>query len=337
MDLNQDLHFLPNLRPLFINILEEENLFYKNLEKNGKSRNTLKNYKTDLECFNKFWKNQNSRMDLNGLDTNHMVLYGEYLDGNYSSDNSKRRKIQTLRIFFDFLLSKKLVDHNPVKSICSAPKFLDIPRPSPLIDVKTLYSDLLKKSLDKDELKALIGKRNLIVFLLIYTGGLKVSDIAKIKEEHLFLGEKPRILVCPSKRDPFTVSLHPIFNELYADYQKDLKRWKEISQIEFSHILFNANHYKIISGALGPRGLELVFEELKNKLSIQLTPKSLRQACIFNWIHKGINESLIKEWMNVAPNYSLKLYKDHLNQNFYNESFLEEIYFIHQKNINRNI
>ena len=60
---------------------------------------------------------------------------------------------------------------------------------------------------------------------------------------------------------------------------------------------------------------------------LKLTPKSLRQACVFKWLQQGINDNQIKEWMGVAPSYSLKLYKEHINQNIYNEEFLAELFW----------
>ncbi|MBT3585642.1 MAG: hypothetical protein HN509_12120, partial [Halobacteriovoraceae bacterium] len=65
------------------------------------------------------------------------------------------------------------------------------------------------------------------------------------------------------------------------------------------------------------------------KLIINLTPKSLRQACIFKWLQQGEKEGTIKEWMGVAPSYSLKLYKEHAAQHLYRDDFLEELYKHH--------
>ncbi len=64
---------------------------------------------------------------------------------------------------------------------------------------------------------------------------------------------------------------------------------------------------------------------------ITLTPKSLRQACIFKWIQQERNTSLIKEWLGLAPSYDLKLYLEHAANFQYNEDVIEEIYLTHKK------
>ena len=136
-----------------------------------------------------------------------------------------------------------------------------------------------------------------------------------------------RVLLHPPKRDPYTVPVIGLFNTVFEDYKSQLAIFKAKSELEFGELLFNANPYRILAGGISARGLEIIFEDLRKKLTLHLTPKSLRQAGIFNWLNKGIGETLIKEWMGVAPSYSLKLYRTHLEKHPYSEGFVEEIYY----------
>ena len=72
-------------------------------------------------------------------------------------------------------------------------------------------------------------------------------------------------------------------------------------------------------------------KDYRNKLMITLTPKSLRQACIFKWIQQQKNVTLIKEWLGLAPSYDLKLYLEHAPNFLYNEDILEEIFNNYRK------
>lgn len=310
--------------PIDMKALQAE--FFESLRVNGKSANTLKNYKTDLECFNKYLMETQGHLNLIDFNFVKVSEYGTFLDQKYSSDNSRRRRVQALRIFFDFMVGKGLYSENPVRKLPTSPKFLDIPRPTPLEDIKTLWAHLVDPSKGKTKLQSLIAKRNQVIVLLVYGGGLKVSDLAKLKMEHIYEGEDPRVLVTPNKRDPYTVPLPEVFNGVFSSYKALLEEVKSESNINFDEVLFNANPYRILSGGLSPRGLEIIFEELRNKLKITLTPKSLRQACIFKWLHQDKKHSLIKEWMGVTPSYSLKLYKSHLENNYFVDGFLAEIY-----------
>jgi site-specific recombinase XerD len=308
-------------------LFELQQEFYKNLRTQGKSQNTLKNYKTDLDCFNFYLNTEYASVEVKNFDQALVTNYGKYLENKYSSDNSRRRRVQALRIFFDFLLGKSLVSSNPVRKLPTSPKFLDIPRPTPFIDVKTLWTYLVEESHSQDKIQELLSKRNQILFLLIFGAGLKVSDLSELKMVDIsFVGDEARVLIRHPKRDPYTVALPTVFAKVFADYQLILEEMKNKSQITFENLLFYANPYRIISGGLSPRGIEIIFEDYRNKLMITLTPKSLRQACIFKWIQQEKSVTLMKEWLGLAPSYDLKLYLEHAPNFLYNEEILEDIY-----------
>lgn len=300
--------------------------FLSRLAQEGKSQNTLKNYKTDLECFNQYLRDKkpDSQWTLAQLENSHVWAYGEYLQARYRSDNSRRRRVQALRRFFDYLVSRELFNSNPVKKIPPSPKFLDIPRPTSFVDLKTLWQELLRQAMDSDPMNSLVAKRNTVAVSLIFGAGLRVSDLAQLTRKHISSGENPRVLVTPQKRESYSVPLFKSFSLIYRDYIQQLDQQKTALGNEF--VFFNANAHRILASGLSARGLELVFEDYKKRLLIELTPKSLRQACIFKWLHQQHSDALIREWMGVSPSYSLKLYKDHLEQHFYREEALDEIF-----------
>ena len=292
--------------------------FLKHLKNLGRSSNTLKNYKMDLDYFHHYLyrKKKNPK---NPASPATIKQYGSYLQKKSISDNSRRRRVQTLRIFFDFLIEKNHITSNPARLIPPSPKFLDKPRPTPFKDIKTLWKYLEEaKHNSPKPLSSLLLKRNQVIFLLIFGSGLKVSDIVKLKNKHITSG---RVLVTPRKRDHYTIPLSPLFKPLYRDYITSLKKLKKSQNIKFDTLCFNANAHHILSGGLTARGIEMIFEESRNRLKLTtLTPKSLRQACIFKWLSSGIKESLIKEWMGVAPSYDMNLYQKYSKKFHYDEN-----------------
>lgn len=313
--------------------------FFKNLKNKGRSTNTLKNYRTDLECFNQFLYQKQNHLNLTHFKLEQVEQYGNYLQQRYQSDNSRRRRLQTLRVFFDFLVESDVFNNNPVRKVPTSPKFLDKPRPTSFVDIKTLWSYLLEEENCDQPMSRLSFKRNQLIVLLIFGAGLKVSDISGLIVKQIFIpdnkpenkDELPRVMVSPPKRDPYTIPLPLIFKTIYQEYITELEEMKKKSSMEFDQLLFNANPYSILSGGLSVRGTEIIFEEFRKKLMISITPKSLRQSCIFKWLQQGHDELLIKEWMGVAPSYSLKLYKDHLSQHVFSDEFLMELYNHYQK------
>jgi site-specific recombinase XerD len=303
--------------------------FFLYLQGKGRSTNTLKNYKTDLDCFNSYLMLKKNNFDIGDFDLPQVKLYGDFLQEKYTSDNSRRRRVQTLRIFFDYLIERHIFSNNPVRSLPTSPKFLDRPRPTNLVDIKTLWQCLLEDSWQNDHISSLIARRNQLLVLFIYGAGLKVSDLHKLKTKHITFNDddgSARVLVNHPKRDPYTIPLPTIFSTVYLDYLHELKLAKEISKVEFDEVLFNANAFKVLSGGLSARGIEMIFEDYRKKLIIEVTAKSLRQSCVFRWLQANHSDTTIKEWMGVAPSYSLKLYKQHMNESVYSDFFLKELY-----------
>ncbi|MBF0314897.1 MAG: site-specific integrase [Oligoflexia bacterium] len=329
--------------------------FFLSLVSASKSVNTVKNYRTDLNCFNQFLslKKVDGICDLNDFNLTKVHEYASFLEEKYTSTNSRRRRVQTLRIFFDYLLGRNIIKENPVKKISPCPKFLDIPRPVLIDHIQTLWDHLLNESKNPSPFPALLSQRNLLIVMLIYGCGLKVSELSMLQKRHILLGKSSRVMVTPLRRDPYSIPLPEGFADLYNLFLKNLskivKEQKQIKAIrigkaleaaqalsasdsshedlesEASLLLFNANHYRILSAGLSPRGLEIIFEELKKKLKIEITPKSLRQACIFKWLHAKHPESDIKEWLGVAPSYSFKPYLELADQYHYHDHFFAKL------------
>jgi site-specific recombinase XerD len=297
------------------NFLDKQHEFLKLLEKQGKSFNTVKNYKADLQCFNAFLIDKQKHLKLKAFSTTQVQEYSQYLDHKYNSPNSVRRRVQALRLFFDFLLAQNLFPENPLKKMAVSPKVLDNPDPTPFPEVIRTYKLLKKRVSETEGLQSLVASRNLVIFHLIYGSGLKVSDLAKLhfggilKDKHNF-----RVLVEHPKRDPYSIPLPGIFNEDFLLYKNKLLEHLKTEDLEIEELLFNANPYKILSGGLSPRGTELFFEELRKELKTDMTAKSLRQSCIFKWLNMSIPYTTIKEWLGVTPAYSLELYLEEIKK-----------------------
>lgn len=298
------------------NLIDKQQEFLKLLEMQGKSFNTVKNYKADLQCFNKFLINKQKHLKIRAFTSSQVQEYSQFLDDKYPSSNSVRRRVQALRLFFDFLLSQNLFPENPLKKMAVSPKILDNPEPTPFSEVIKTYQLLKKKLLNSEGLAQIVCARNVVIFHLIYGAGLKVSDMAKLQFASILKDNKGfRVLVEHPKRDPYSIPLPAVFNNDFQFYKTHYLNLLKKEDLEIEELLFNANPYKILAGGLSPRGTELFFEELRKNFKSDITAKSLRQSCIFKWLNQSVNHATIKEWLGVTPSYSLDLYLQELKNN----------------------
>jgi site-specific recombinase XerD len=304
------------MRSMEWNLIDKQAEFLKLLQHQGKSFNTVKNYKADLQCFNTFLIDKQKNLKMKSFSPTQVQEYSQYLDQKYPSSNSVRRRVQALRLFFDFLLGQNLFPENPLKKMTVSPKVLDNPEPSPFPEVIKTCDILRRRVKSSEGLSKLVNARNLMIFHLIYGAGLKVSDLAKLSLASLLKEQKGfRVMVEHPKRDPYSIPLPTSFTKDFLFYRQLLKETLRAQDKEIDEILFNANPYKILAGGLSPRGIELFFEELRREMKSQMTAKSLRQSCIFKWLNLGINHATIREWLGVTPGYSLELYLEELKKN----------------------
>ncbi len=291
-------------------ILPYQTQFLKVYEAKGKSANSLKCYRLDFECFNDFIS------EYKNLDFNDTVVreFEDFLEKKYASINSRRRKLQTLRLFFDFLVEKKAYPENPIKKIASAPKSLLPPSPTTYPEIFMAQEALKKqKEATTNDLQKLVILRNAVMFTLIYEAGLSVAPLAKLKKDNLYIGENEiRVIVTPKKRDPYSIPVPLEYKNLFEDYLELYEKVLNETGKDIDDLFFFANAYKIIRGSLSPRGIEDIFHKFSKDLTEQITPKSLRQSCIVKWLVEKQPEVTIKEWLGLAPSYSMALYKKYI-------------------------
>lgn len=298
-----------------IDLLSFQKQFLGNLEKSGKSFNTVKNYRTDLNIFNGFLTSKNGDLTVTQITNEQMQEYSRYLESKYNSPNSIRRRVQALRIFFDYLISEDMLDENPVKKILVSPKVVDLPKPCPFHHIRQLNNDIEALFKPKTTHEKLLVLRNKILIHLIYQGILKVSDVERLRTQHITETKGVvRILIAPDKREPYTIPMPKSYTSLHHEYMELLEKQKNANQIDFDNYLFNANPFKILKGGLSARGIEVIFKEFSKQKKIDITAKNLRQAGIFKHLLDGVPHARIKEWMGVQPQYSLKPYIDLLER-----------------------
>ncbi len=298
-----------------VDLLKTQLQFIRTLEQQGKSDNTVKNYRADLHAFNKFLTERQRPLVLKNLPSAQVQEYAGHLEKTYGSPNSIRRRVQTLRMYFDFLVREHGFPTNPIKQIQAAPKVLDLPSPPPFKELVRVHNWLGERGKALPGLEGLLAKRNQLILWLVYEAGLKVSDLARLELQDLIPDKKEgmRVLVRPPKRDPYSIPVGAGLKKFFQSYMAELEAsWPHQASPRFA--LFNANPHRILSGSLSPRGSELVFEELRRSLKLDITPRSVRQAAVFRWMTLKTEESQIREWLGVAPDYDLGLYNKVFHQ-----------------------
>ena len=165
-------------------IIYLENFFSQLKYEKRASENTLKNYQRDLKRLMLFcdknniqnWQNIQQSDIRNHIATRHRQGLAA---------NSLHRELSAIRSFFKFLQKQKIITNNPVQHI-QAPK----------------GQKKLPKTLDVDQITgfleagadSLLEIRDLAIFELFYSSGLRLSELTALNQDSIDLNDKTLIV-----------------------------------------------------------------------------------------------------------------------------------------------
>ena len=136
------------------------------------SNNTVKAYESDLLSFQKFLNNKDiSRVSSEDIQK-YMHSFGD------KTDKTLARALTTLRMFYDFLIRRNIIKESPMDGIASPkigkylPDVLSIDEVDRLLDIKP---------------KNNFEFRNKCILELLYSTGLRISELVSLKFENINL------------------------------------------------------------------------------------------------------------------------------------------------------
>ena len=137
--------------------------------KKNLSKNTFFSYKNDILQFVEYF-NLSTIDDINLIK---IEAYLNFLSSNYS-ESSHCRKLSSLKVFFNFLCEKNLLESNPLDSV----KFPRLRRTIPKIISEKQIMNLIDLSYSDNSYK---GLRLSLMLEIMYATGIRVSEMVSIK------------------------------------------------------------------------------------------------------------------------------------------------------------
>ena len=144
------------------------------------SQYTVKSYKRDLNCLSTYCESKSISLwtDLKQTDIR-SYMASRHRQG--LSSTSLQRELSAIRSFFNFLLKNQLTDNNPGQYIKAPKKTRKLP--------KTLDVDQIKSLLEAGT-NSTIEIRDLAMFELFYSSGIRLSELAQLNLTDIDLTDK---------------------------------------------------------------------------------------------------------------------------------------------------
>ncbi len=166
--------------------LEKQFLNHLRLEK-ALSENTISNYSYDIKYFINYLTDERKLSDIQNVDEETVEKYVYFLrnqknkNGDYYSVKSINRYISTLKSFFKFLLSERVISKNPSEIIESPKTARNLPQVLSVREIDSMFS--------KTDNSDVLGLRDRAIMEVMYASGLRVSEVTSLVISNILTGE----------------------------------------------------------------------------------------------------------------------------------------------------
>ena len=257
----------------------------------GASKNTLSAYRSDLKIFSK-WLNNNSLID---VDKKQIQDYFSYRKDSNISASTQSRMLTCLHSFYQYLYDKQNLKIDPTEQ-------LDYPKLEKKLPI-FLNVQEVERLLEAPNSKSLFGQRDRAMLELLYSCGLRVSELINLSYHNINLkdefirihgkGNKERLLP---------------MGEIAIDYltKYELNSRPALLKNGQSDSYFLSNRGK----AMSRQNFFYIIKDYASKAGIDkpLSPHSLRHAFATHLVQKGADLRSVQLMLGHSDISSTQLY-----------------------------
>ncbi len=251
--------------------------FYDYLKGKDYSENTILSYKKDLEEFLIFSKNK----DVGSIDYKFLRTYLEHLYNKKYSKASINRHISSLKSFFKYLIKSEVIKTDPTILITSLKNDKKLPNYVNYNDLDILFS-IPDKSTK-------LGLRNALILELLYSLGVRVSELVSIKVSDIDFNNKRILIKGKGSKERF-VLYGSVCEELLDNYLNLFKF--DILKNDIDYLLLNKN-----GGKISDRAIRMIIDDIvsKSKLKLNISPHTLRHTFATHLINEGADLKTVQQ------------------------------------------
>lgn len=240
------------------------------------SEHTIRNYQIDLLDFLEF--NNNKILNIN---KNIVNEYMKYLYNKNISKSTISRRLSSLRGFYNYLYKKDLISKN---------YFIGIKNPKKENSLPKLVKDIdIDKMFNIPDIKKPLGQRNLLIIRMLYSTGIRVSELVNIKLSDIDIEERTIKILGKGNKERIVV----FGNNTKETLQLYLNNGRYRLNIKDSKYLFLNKDGKKISD----RYIRNIIDDIIVKASIQMhiSPHMLRHTFATVMLNNGADLVSVKD------------------------------------------
>lgn len=240
------------------------------------SENTIINYQKDIEEYLLFLKIQH--LELYKVKYSDIRFLLEYYQTNELKSITIRRKISSLKGFYNFLCRNNKSMDNPFD-------YVILPKKEKKLPQYLNYNEMIE-IFDIIDISSFLGLRNRLVMELLYATGIRVSELINIKLNDIDINNKSIRVIGKGSKERIV-----FFNNVAKKYlDKYIKESVDKRKDDF--LIINNNGEGITT-----RGIRLIIEKVIKETSIikKIHPHTLRHTFATHLLNNGCDLLTVQE------------------------------------------
>ncbi len=255
-------------------------LDYISIEKNYSSY-TRMNYEEDLKDFFTFLEKEGCS-NLKKVDYTQVRFYLREMYEKKYSKKTIARHISTLRSFFKYLVKEGKIDSNPMALISNPKQDKKLPSVLNYEEIETI--------LQIPDQKTPFGSRDACMLELLYSSGIRVSELVNIKIEDLKREEKTIKIEGKGRKERYV-----LYGSKCADLiEQYLKTYRPMLQKQNinSYLFLNKDGNPLTTG-----GVRYILEKILKEggLRLKVSPHTLRHTFATHLLNNGADLKSVQE------------------------------------------
>ena len=257
----------------------------------GASKNTLAAYRSDLKIFNK-WLSGRSFISVNSI---HIQDYFSDRQKNNIGSSTQARILTCLHSFYQYLLANQLIKKDPTEQF-SHPK---LEKKLPVF----LNIQEVEKLLEAPSDSSLFGQRDRAMLELLYSCGLRVSELINLSYHNINLKEE-FIRIHGKGNKERVLPMGEMAIDYLMQYEKNVRPLLLKNGQSDSYFLSNRGR------AMSRQNFFYIIKAYANQVGIDkpLSPHSLRHAFATHLVQKGADLRSVQLMLGHSDISSTQLY-----------------------------
>ncbi len=264
------------------------------------SQNTVVSYMRDIKRFSNFCI-ENGIKDLAKSTPKAINSYISDLSEDGKSSATITRSIASLKAFFLYLLSDKVISDNPMSGVKTVKKTKKLPH---ILTNKEI--DLFLSQPKCDSAK---GYRDKAMLELLYATGIRVSELISLDVEDINI--ELGFIKCGTDANERFIPVYPAALKAVSEYLNEARPLL-LSGLSGSSLFLNLNGERMTR-----QGFWKIIKHYKetSKIKSEITPHTLRHSFALHLLENGADINDIKEMMGHSDISSMQVYAKLIKNN----------------------